>query len=88
MVENYRHPHATNVVFVIGSPAPLDRAKPNKYPSIQRQHWRPQTRPPSKQRQAERIVKLMRELAKREADARSMLTPRPDLMRAWFTKAA
>ena len=50
--------------------------------------WRPQTRPPSKQRQAERIVKIMRELAKREADARSMLTPRPDLMRAWFAKAA
>jgi hypothetical protein len=33
-------------------------------------------------------VKIMRELAEREADARSMLTPRPDLMRAWFAKAA
>lgn len=95
MVENFRHHRASRDVQVVivpvpcgGSPAPLNRAKPLRYPSTQRQPWRPQTRPPSKQRQAERIVKLMRELDRRAEDARSMLTPRPDLMRAWFAKAA
>jgi hypothetical protein len=92
---NARHHHAhapgTIVVFVpfeSGSPAPLRRGKPGPYPVNQRSPWRPQRSIPPKQRQAERIVKIMRELAEREADARSMLTPRPDLMRAWLAKAA
>jgi hypothetical protein len=87
-MDSYRH-HVAHpvVIFVGGSPEPLHRGKPPRYPSSQRQHWRPQTRPPSKQRQAERIVKIMRELSKRDADARSMLTPRPDLMRAWLKAA-
>jgi hypothetical protein len=95
MVENFRHHRASRDVQVTivpvpcgGSPAPLHRGKPSPYPRQGRSYWRPQTRPPWKQRQAERIVKIMRELAEREADARSMLTPRPDLMRAWFAKAA
>jgi hypothetical protein len=89
MVENFRHHRASRDVQVIivpvpcgGSPAPLRRGKPPRYPSNHWSPWRPQRSIPSKQRQAERIVKIMRELAKREADARSMLTPRPDLMRA------
>jgi hypothetical protein len=95
MVENFRHHRASRDVQVIivpvpcgGSPAPLKWAKPSKYPVQHREAWRPARSIPSKQRRAERIVKLMRELAEREADARSMLTPRPDLMRAWFAKAA
>jgi hypothetical protein len=95
MVENFRHHRASRDVQVVivlvpfegGSPAPLHRGKPPRYPSTQRQVWRPRTRPPSKQRQAERIVKLMRELDRRAEDARSMLTPRPDLMRAWVNAA-
>jgi hypothetical protein len=94
-MNSHRHHRASGDVQVIivpvpfesGSPAPLNRGKPPAYPVNQRSPWRPQTKPP-KQRQAERIVKLMRELAEREADARSLLTPRPDLMRAWLAKAA
>jgi hypothetical protein len=91
----YRHHTATRPVVVFvpvpferGSPAPLNRGKPPAYPVNQRSPWRPQRSIPPKQRQAERIVQIMRELAEREADARSMLTPRPDLMRAWLAKAA
>ena len=95
MVENFRHHRASRDVQVIivpvpcgGSPEPLRHQPPPAYRRNQWSPWRPQRSIPSKQRQAERIVKLMRELAKREADARSMLAPRPDLMRAWFAKAA
>jgi hypothetical protein len=92
---DHRHHRASRDVQVIivpvpcgGSPEPLHRGKPGPYPRQEREAWRPPRSIPSKQRQAERVVKLMRELAKREADARSMLIPRPDLMRAWFAKAA
>ena len=90
MVENFRHHRASRDVQVIivpvpcgGSPEPLGRQPPPAYKRNQWSPWRPRRYIPSK-----RIVKLMRELAKREADARSMLIPRPDLMRAWFAKAA
>ena len=94
MVENFRRHRASRDVQVIivpvpcgGSPAPLRHAKPSPYPRQERGYWRPARSIPSKQRRAERIAKLMRELAEREADARSMLTPRPDLMRAWLKAA-
>jgi hypothetical protein len=93
MVENFRHHRAVQIVFVetpaAGSPAPLNRAKPPAYPHQRRESWQPQTRPPNKKAAAaRRMVELLRTLSEREADARSMLKPRHDLMRAWFAKAA
>jgi hypothetical protein len=92
-MDSYHHHVATRPVVVFvpvpcgRSPEPLRRQPPPAYKRNQWSPWRPQRSIPSKQRQAERIVKIMRELAEREADARSMLTPRPDLMRAWLKAA-
>jgi hypothetical protein len=59
MVENYRHHHAVQIVFVetpaAGSPKPVEARRPPAYPSTQRQHWRPQTRPPSKAEASKRL---------------------------------
>jgi hypothetical protein len=90
---DHRHHRASReIIFVAvpvaGSPKPVDARRPPAYPRQERAPWKPARSIPVKQRKAERIVKIMRELAEREADARSMLTPRPDLMRAWLAKAA
>jgi hypothetical protein len=92
---DHRHHRASRDVQVIfvevpvgGSPAPLHRGKPPRYPSNQWSPWRPQRSIPSKQRQAERIVKIMRELDRRAEDAGQMLTPSPAGLRAWLRGAA
>jgi hypothetical protein len=81
MSENFRHHRASReIVFVAvpvpaaGSPAPLNQAKPPRYPSTQREPWRPAQHPPRRSK-AQRLVDLMRELDRRAEDARAMLRP-------------
>ena len=51
-MDSYRHHVATRPVVVFvpvpcgGSPAPLDRSKPAKYPFQHREAWRPADKPP------------------------------------------
>jgi hypothetical protein len=91
MTDHFRHHRAVQIVFVetpaAGSPAPLHRGKPGPYPRQERGYWRPANKPPRLSK-AQRIVRLMRELAEREADARSMLRPDAARLRAWFANAA
>jgi hypothetical protein len=85
------HAPAPIVVFVpfeSGSPAWLDRNRPGEYPQQRREPWRPQRSIPVKQRKAQRIVEIMRELAEREAEARRMLQPNAALLKQWLAKAA
>jgi hypothetical protein len=49
----------------------------------------PAKHPPSKQRQAERIVEIMRELDRRAEDVRAMLRPTNAAgLKAWLGRAA
>lgn len=57
---------------VAGSPAPLNQAKPPRYPSNQRQAWRPQRSIPSK---ASASKRLLDSIIENEAAARNMLRP-------------
>jgi hypothetical protein len=76
-------------VPVAGSPQPLKWAKPGKYPQQTHEPWRPQRFIPAKQRKAERIVQIMRELDRREADVRAMLRPTNAAgLKAWLGRAA
>jgi len=82
MTETFGHHRASRDVQIVlvpvpqaGSPQPLKWAKPAKYPVQRREAWRPQRFIPAKQRKAERIVQIMRELDRREADVRAMLRP-------------
>jgi hypothetical protein len=85
---DHRHHRASRDVQVIivpvpfesGSPAPLNRGKPSKYPFTRREAWRPARSIPVKQRKAQRIVEMMRELGQREAEARRMLQPNAALL--------
>jgi hypothetical protein len=75
---NARHHHAhCDVVFVAvpvaGSPEPLRRQPPPAYPVNQRSHWRPATRPPSRQSKAKRLIEFMRDLDQRTEDARQFM---------------
>ena len=95
MSENFRHHRASRDVQIVlvpvpvaGSPQPLKWAKPGRYPQQQREAWRPQRAIPIKQRKAERLVEIMRELYRREADARQMLTPNAQGLKAWLGRAA
>ena len=83
MSDAYRHHRARDVrvVFVPvpvgGSPEPPRQTKPAPYPRQERQRWRPQHAiPPGHKAEIERT--------EREAEARRMLTPRPDLLKAWL----
>jgi hypothetical protein len=79
---DYRHHHAhapgPAIIFVpvpvAGSPAPLNQTKPPRYPSTQREAWRPQRSIPSK---ANATVRLLDAIVRNEAAARQMLTPQP-----------
>jgi hypothetical protein len=61
-------------VPVAGSPAPLNQAKPAKYPSTRRAPWRPQQTIPSK---ASATVRLLDAIVRNEQAARNMLRPLP-----------
>ena len=75
-MDRRHHRVSREIIFVpvpvAGSPEPLRQAKPGKYPSTQRQAWRPATRPPNK---AAATVNLLRQIAANELAAREMLTP-------------
>jgi hypothetical protein len=95
MSENFRHHRASHDVQIVlvpvpvaGSPQPLKWAKPGKYPQQTREPWRPQRFIPAKQRKAERIVEIMRELYRRAEDARRMLRPNAAGLKAWLGRAA
>jgi hypothetical protein len=60
---------------VAGSPEPFPNRRPPPYPQQDRTPWRPARFIPAKQRKAQRIVDLMRELDRRAEDARAMLRP-------------
>jgi hypothetical protein len=87
MTEDYRRHHATNVVFVIGSPEPLRRQPPPAYKRNQWSPWRPATRPPRLSK-AEVLRRFLDAINRNDEAARAVMTPRPDLMRAWLGKAA
>jgi hypothetical protein len=87
----FRHHRANRDVQIVlvpvpaaGTPEPLKWAKPGKYPLQRREAWRPARSIPVKQRQAGRLVEIMRDLDRREVDARSMLKPNPALLHAWL----
>jgi hypothetical protein len=71
-----RHHHAVQIVFVetptAGSPAPLNQAKPPRYPPSRPAPWRPQQTIPSK---AAATLRLLDAIGCNEAAARSLLTP-------------
>ena len=83
-----RHHHAVQVVLVPvpvrGSPQPLKWAKPSKYPVQHREAWRPRTKAPST---AEALRRLLDAINRSDEAAREMLTPRPDLLKAWLKAA-
>ena len=83
-----RHHHAVQVVLVPmpvgGSPQPLKWAKSSKYPVQHREACRPRTKAPSK---AEALPKLLDAINRNDETAREMLTPRPDLLKAWLKAA-
>ena len=65
-------------------PQPLKWAKPSKYPVQHREAWRPRTKAPSK---AEALRRLLDAINRNDEAAREMLTPRPDLLKAWLKAA-
>ena len=76
---DHRHHRASRDVQVIfvevpvgGSPAPLHRGKPPRYPSTQRQPWRPADKPPRLSK-AQRLFDIMRDLDRRAEDAREFM---------------
>jgi hypothetical protein len=75
-MDGRHHRVSREIIFVpvpvAGSPAPLNQAKPPRYPSTQRQAWRPQRSIPSK---ANATVNLLRQIAANEMAVREMLTP-------------
>jgi hypothetical protein len=97
-MNEFRHHRASReIVFVAvpvptaGSPQPFPSRRPPPYPSTQRAPWKPQRFIPAKQRRAEQIVNLMRELDRRAEDARQMLRPTNAAgLKAWlgWSKAA
>jgi hypothetical protein len=88
MTEFRHHRASREIVFVTipeaASPKDARRSPPPAYPSTQREHWKPARSIPVKQRQAGRLVEIMRDLDRREAHARSMLKPNPALLHAWL----
>jgi hypothetical protein len=87
-MDSYHHHVATRpVVLVIGSPAPLNRAKPPRYPSTQRQPWRPADKPPRLSK-AEALKRLLDEFRRQDQIVREMMTPSPAGLRAWLRQAA
>ncbi len=86
----YRHHRAVNPAvvflgFVAGSPEPAHRQLPKPYPRQTRQPWRPATSPPNK---AEALRRFLDSMRRNDEAARAMLTPRPDLLKAWLARAA
>jgi hypothetical protein len=97
MSENFRHHRASRDVEIIlvpvpfegGSPQPFPSRRPPPYPSTQRAPWKPQRFIPAKQRRAEQIVDLLRELDRRAEDARAMLRPtNAAVLKAFLGRAA
>jgi hypothetical protein len=87
-MDSYHHHVATRpVILVIGSPAPLNRAKPPRYPSTQRQPWRPADKPPRLSK-AEALKRLLDEFRRQDEIVREMMTPSPAGLRAWLRRAA
>ena len=56
-------------------------AKPGPYKRTRPEHWRPAKNPPQRMSKARRLIEIMRELDKRAAEARLMLTPSASLLR-------
>jgi hypothetical protein len=93
-MDSYRHHVATRPVVVFvpvpcgGSPETWRRQPPPAYPVNQRSPWRPATRPPHRLSKAEALKRLLDEFRRQDQIVREMMTPRPDLLRAWLAKAA
>jgi hypothetical protein len=93
-MDHHAYPHHVAhpaVIFVEvpvgGSPTPLHRGKPPRYPSTQRQPWRPADKPPRLSK-AERLRRLLDEFRRQEEIVREMMTPSPAGLRAWLRGAA
>ena len=63
-------------VPVAGSPAPLNQAKPPRYPSTRRAPWQPARAIPSNGKGAA-TVRLLDAISRNEAAARNLLRPLP-----------
>jgi hypothetical protein len=91
MSDHYRHHRASRDVQIVlvpvafegGSPKQAREVKPGHYPHQQREPWRPQRAIPASRKTEgfKRTVDLLRDLARREADARAMLRPNAALLR-------
>jgi hypothetical protein len=77
-MDGRHHRVSREIIFVpvpmAGSPAPLNQAKPPRYPSTQRQVWRPQQTIPSKACASKR---LLDSIVRNEQAVREMLRPLP-----------
>ena len=77
-MDGRHHRVSREIIFVpvpvAGSPAPLNQAKPPRYPSTQREAWRPQQTIPSK---ASASKRLLDSIIESDAAARNMLRPLP-----------
>jgi hypothetical protein len=89
MSDSYRRHVATRreIVFIevpVAGPAFGRQPKPARYPSQQRQPWRPATRPPSK---AERLVRWLDQCRRQEEAVREMLRPDAAGLAEWVSAA-
>lgn len=83
-MSDFRHHRASQptVIFVpvpyeIGSPKEANRHHPPRYPSNQRQPWKPAQTIPTRRSKGGATLELMRRIAEQEAALRSMMRPRP-----------
>jgi hypothetical protein len=81
MTENFRHHRASREIIFVevpcgGSPEPLRRGRPPRYPLSQREPWRPQRAIPAKGK-AEALKRLLDEFKRQDEIVRGMLTPNP-----------
>jgi hypothetical protein len=69
-----------------GSPKTAREVKPRYPRQTPHQPWRPATKPPN--RKAEGLRRLLREFQRQDEIVKAMMTPSPDLMRAWLHRPA
>ena len=70
---DYRSHTATRpVILVIGSPEPQRHGKPPRYPSNQREHWRPAQHPPRLSK-AERVARFLDAVKNQDQNVRAFL---------------
>lgn len=64
-----------------GSPKTVRDTKPGPYPRNSREHWKPQTRPPTR---SEKFARFLDNLNRNEQAAREMMKPDLSLLKARY----